>query len=164
MDNYAITDQCQPTASSIQDAPPCADILINYAKSAFRKAYLVVFAALALEVLAMTNAITLLCTSFDAEDENERRKHRKSGIRLDEMSLESPTTLVGSSYTLPEEQKKHYADSPIGDSYSSYSAHDVNSPIHDSNRYEVYNHQNDSNIYHQDNHGYNTGSRVNAYY
>ncbi|KAG0738768.1 hypothetical protein G6F57_001467 [Rhizopus arrhizus] len=151
MDKYAKTDQCHPTAKSIEAFPPCADILQSYAKSTFGKAYLVMFAALSLEVLAMANAITLLCTSFGGDEESERRRRRKSGIKLDDMSVETPTTLVGSSYNLYDEQKKYYAGSPGGGN-ASYSTQDVHSPV--SNGYGMYN----QNAY-QSSHG----NQYNAY-
>ncbi|RCH88992.1 hypothetical protein CU097_010199 [Rhizopus azygosporus] len=165
IDNYAPTDQCQPTKSAMTPLPICADLLIGYAKTTFNKAYLVVFAALALEILAMSNAITLICTSFGADEESERRKRRKSGIRLDDMSVETPTTLVGSAYTITDEQKKYYAGSPGAGSYNAYSADTMHSPAR-SNGYDAYGHQ-DANAYHAEHYGYpqyNSQSRGNAYY
>lgn len=119
MDKYIKNDQCDPKSKTIGSLSPCADILISFAKDMFGKAYLVVFAALALEVLAMSNAITLLCVRFGGGDEeDERRRRRKSGIKLDDMSVETPATLVGSSYTLSDEQKKFYATPGTSPSYT----------------------------------------------
>ncbi|KAG1441480.1 hypothetical protein G6F56_011462 [Rhizopus delemar] len=105
MDKYATSDECEPLTTSL---PSCAGLLMNYSKSAFSKAYLVVFAALALQVLAMANGITVLCVSCGSDEEKERRRRRESGIRLHDISAESPTTLVSSSYTeLPSDLRKH---------------------------------------------------------
>ncbi|KAI9261974.1 Tetraspanin family-domain-containing protein [Sporodiniella umbellata] len=110
MDKFVKNEQCDPRAKMLESLGPCADPLISFSKNVFGKAYLVIFVALALELLAMSNAITLLCVRSDParEEDSERRRRRKSGIKLDDISLETPTTLVGSSYTLSEEQKKHY--------------------------------------------------------
>ncbi|CEI92530.1 Putative Tetraspanin Tsp4 [Rhizopus microsporus] len=143
LDNYAPTDQCQPTKSAMTPLPICADLLIGYAKTTFNKAYLVVFAALALEILAMSNAITLICTSFGADEESERR----------------------SAYTITDEQKKYYAGSPGAGSYNAYSADTMHSPAR-SNGYDAYGHQ-DANAYQAEHYGYpqyNSQSRGNAYY
>jgi hypothetical protein len=123
--------------------PPCASILISYVKSTFGKVYLAVFAALALELLAMSNAITLLCSGSgsDADEEDERRKRRKSGIRLDDMSVETPTT-VGSYQQ--EEQKNYYA----GGGGTTNNNH--NDDLNRNNRYDsydMYRHNNTSNAY-----------------
>ncbi|CEG78658.1 hypothetical protein RMATCC62417_13234 [Rhizopus microsporus] len=104
--------------------PICADLLIGYARTTFNKAYLVVFAALALEILAMSNAITLICTSFGADEESER---------------------LGSAYTITDEQKKYYAGSPGAGPYNAYSADTMHSPAR-SNGYDAYGHQ-DANAY-----------------
>jgi hypothetical protein len=81
--------------------------------------YYAVFAALALELLALTNAITMICSGHvNSPEEEERRKHRKSGIRLDDMTADTPTTLVGSEeykyFTNNEERNNRY------DSYDMY--------------------------------------------
>ncbi|CAO3661805.1 unnamed protein product [Rhizopus microsporus] len=143
LDNYAPTDQCQPTKADMMPLPICADLLIGYAKTTFNKAYLVIFAALALEILAMSNAITLVCTSFGADEESERR----------------------SAYTITDEQKKYYAGSPGAGSYNAYSADTMHSPAR-SNGYDAYGHQ-DANAYQAEHYGYpqyNSQSRGNAYY
>jgi hypothetical protein len=101
--------------------------LQGFVSVTFGKVYLAVFAALALELLAMSNAITLLCTGSDIHDEeDERRKRRKSGIRLDDMTVDTPTTLVGQ-----DEQKQYYA----GDRNNRYDS------------YDMYRHDNNSNHY-----------------
>lgn len=148
VDNYAPTDKCQGSSASLTHIyPPCASILINYVKSTFGKVYLAIFAALALELLAMSNAITLLCSGSgsDADEEDERRKRRKSGIRLDDMSVETPTT-VGSYQQ--EEQKNYYAGGGghVNHQQGSYSNDDINrNNRYDS--YDMYRHNNHSNAY-----------------
>jgi hypothetical protein len=164
MDNYASTNTCQPTASSTNGSPPCAPLLVSFVKSTFGKVYLAVFAALAVELLALSNAITLICSgsSSDYDEEGERRKRRKSGIRLDDMSVDTPTT-VGSYHQ--EEQKDYYA----GGNNNAYNTHDE--PPSRNNRYDsydMYRHNNNSNNY-SDNYNSNTinnnrHGNGNAYY
>jgi hypothetical protein len=98
-----------------------------------------VFAALAMELLAISNAVTMLCTRD--KDEDERRKQRKSGIRLDDMSVETPV-----SSTFPPSTREHkdfYNDPANRNRYDSY---------------DMYRHNNHSNAY-SDNY-----SRTGAYY
>ncbi|KAK4519901.1 acyl-CoA-binding protein (ACBP)/diazepam binding inhibitor (DBI)/endozepine (EP) [Mucor velutinosus] len=140
MDGVVASDTCQPTSSLTSNLPPCAPALQGFVKSTFGKVYLAVFAALALELLAMSNAITLLCTGShtDQDEEDERRKRRKSGIRLDDMTVDTPTTLVG------QEEPKYFA----------YGTEDVNrNNRYDS--YDMYRHNNNSNHY-SDNYNGNT--------
>lgn len=145
IDNYAPTDNCQGSTASLTNVyPPCASILINYVKSTFGKVYLAVFAALALELLAMSNAITLLCSGpgSDSAEEDERRKRRKSGIRLDDMSVETPTT-VGSYQQ--EEQKNYYAGG--GGTYHNNNSNDDYNRNNRYDSYDMYRHNNSSNAY-----------------
>ncbi|KAI8984351.1 Tetraspanin family-domain-containing protein, partial [Mycotypha africana] len=142
-DNFVLSNECQPLSTTLTNiSPPCAPALQNYVKYTFAKVYYTVFAALALELLAMSNAITLLCTgsgSYIGEDEEEeRRKRRKSGIRLDDMTVDTPTTLVGS----PQDEHKFYSygdEAAIrNDRYDSYDVyrngtHDY--PYHNDNSY-----------------------------
>ncbi|KAL0078569.1 Tetraspanin family-domain-containing protein [Phycomyces blakesleeanus] len=102
MDNPAITDVCNPQHGIASAPPPCFDALTSYVHTSFKQVYLVVFAALAIEILALSNAITLLCTQAMDPDDEERRRRRKSGIRLDD--LQSPDTLTGPN--------NHYYDEP----------------------------------------------------
>ncbi|CEP08080.1 hypothetical protein [Parasitella parasitica] len=142
IDNYVESDTCQPTASLTSKLPPCAPALQSFVKSTFGKVYLAIFAALALELLAMSNAITLLCTGshVDQDEEDDRRKRRKSGIRLDDMTVDTPTTLVG------QEEPKYYA-------YSNNQEDMNQSNRYDS--YDMYRHTNSPNHY-SDNHNANT--------
>ncbi|KAI8359073.1 Tetraspanin family-domain-containing protein [Choanephora cucurbitarum] len=127
-DHVAVSDTCQSVVSTLNVLPPCASSLISYIKSTFNKVYLAVFASLALELLAICNSITLLCSgggsTYDL-DEEERRKRRKSGIRLDDMTADSPTTLVGGYQA--DEQKQFY-----GNNEATYQE-----PVRD-NRYDSY--------------------------
>ncbi|KAI8890378.1 hypothetical protein K501DRAFT_236587, partial [Backusella circina FSU 941] len=139
-DNYAVTDQCNPTVSTV-NLSPCASILQHYLKDTLSKVYLAVFAALAMELLALSNAITMLCTRD--KDEEERRKQRKSGIRLDDMSVETPVSSTFPPST--REQKGHYNNDPNnGNRYDSY---------------DMYRHNNHSNAYSD-----NYSNRPGAYY
>ncbi|ORZ20194.1 Tetraspanin family-domain-containing protein [Absidia repens] len=109
--------------------PPCADSLRSYVQNAFQKVYLITFAALAVQLLAISNAITMICSQHihgDDQFEDERRQHRKSGIRLDDMTVDTPTT-AGSynQYGMHqpyEEQKGYYMDGSQNryDSYDMY--------------------------------------------
>ncbi|KAF7728818.1 hypothetical protein EC973_005444 [Apophysomyces ossiformis] len=115
MDNPAISDTCNPQTGVYLN--PCYYPLTNYVRSTFGKVYLVIFAALAVELLAISNGITQLCTRSiygDGDDEDERRRRRKSGIRLDDMSPDTPTT-AGSTNHFGEH--KYYA----ADGHSMYS-------------------------------------------
>ncbi|KAI7904742.1 Tetraspanin family-domain-containing protein [Cokeromyces recurvatus] len=147
IDNYALTNRCQPTTSLTNPLSPCAYILQQYIKSTFSKIYYIIFAALALQLLAMSNAITLLCTSGDKsyDDEEERRKRRKSGIRLDDMTVDTPTTLVGS----PIDEHKYYDD---------YYRNGNNNSRYDS--YDMYRYNNDYNQHHH----HHDNNRGNTYY
>lgn len=153
MDNFVLTDQCQPNSSSTNVEPPCAPELQNYVKSTFGKLYLVIFAALALELLAMSNAITLLCSGpvsdFDHAEEEERRKRRKSGIRLDDMSGDT----LGSYQQ--EEQKNYYAAGGGGAKPNAYNNPDEPSRNNRYDSYDMYRHNNNSNTY-SDNYNSNT--------
>ncbi|KAG0194954.1 hypothetical protein DFQ28_000053 [Apophysomyces sp. BC1034] len=116
MDNPAITDTCNPQ-NGVSSLRPCYYPLTNFVHSTFGKVYLVLFAALAVELLAISNGITQLCTRSiygDSDDEDERRRRRKSGIRLDDMSPDTPTT-AGSTNNFGDH--KLYA----GDGHSMYS-------------------------------------------
>ncbi|KAI8059423.1 Tetraspanin family-domain-containing protein [Gilbertella persicaria] len=153
-DNVALSDTCQATVTTLNALPPCATILATFIKTTFNKVYLAVFVGLALELLAICNAITLLCSngsSFD--DEEERRKRRKSGIRLDDMTADSPTTLVGYQ---ADEQKQYYA----GGNTNTYSQEPVRDNRYDS--YDIYRQNQQANHY---NEGYNNRPYGNgAYY
>lgn len=127
-DNYVTSNTC--TGSTTSTIPACASTLQSFVKNNFSKMYYAVFAALALELLALTNAITMICSGYASPDEEERRKHRKSGIRLDDMTADTPTTLVGS-----EEYKyfpSHEDQSNRNNRYDSY---------------DMYRHNNHSNTY-----------------
>ncbi|KAG2206004.1 Tetraspanin family-domain-containing protein [Mucor mucedo] len=154
MDSFVLTDHCQPTSSSTNVQPPCAPELQSYVKSTFGKLYLVIFAALALELLAMSNAITLLCSGpvADYDQEEERRKRRKSGIRLDDMSADT----VGSYQQ--EEQKNYYAagGGNVGNnSPNAYANHEEPNRNNRYDSYDMYRHNNNSNTY-SDNYNSNT--------
>ncbi|KAI9473810.1 MAG: Tetraspanin family-domain-containing protein [Benjaminiella poitrasii] len=146
-DKFALTDTCQPTNALTNPLPSCAFGIQQYIKSTFSKVYYVIFAALALELLAMSNAITLLCTESGRgdDDEEERRKRRKSGIRLDDMTLDTPTTLVGS----PIDEHKTYDD---------YYRGNTNNSRYDS--YDMYRHNNNADYKHYNGNNYSG----NAYY
>lgn len=134
MDNYVASDTCQPTVSLTSNSPPCAPELQSFVKDTFGKVYLAVFAALALELLAMSNAITLLCAGahVDQDEEDERRKRRKSGIRLDDMTADTPTTLVG------QEEQKYYTYGNNNEDLNRNNRYDS---------YDMYRHNNNSNHY-----------------
>jgi hypothetical protein len=81
----------------------------------------------------MSNAITLLCAGSDMNDEeDERRKRRKSGIRLDDMTVDTPTILVG------QDEQKHYYAGGIDDPKNRNNRYDS---------YDMYRHDNNSNQY-----------------
>lgn len=117
------TNQCSASL------PPCVDILRSYVHNAFQKVYLITFAALAVQLLAISNAITMICSQHIHSDEfeDERRERRKSGIRLDDMTVDTPTT-AGSynQYAMQQyhqdEQKGYHVDGPQNryDSYDMY--------------------------------------------
>jgi len=117
MDKPAISSTCNPNAGTA--AVPCAPILTSFVHDSFSKLYLVVFAALAFEVLALTNAITLLCAPSMSGEERERRMRRKSGIKLEDMSNHS-STMDGSNR---------------GDTYSPYAYKDETASVHSGHRY-----------------------------
>ncbi|KAI8078722.1 Tetraspanin family-domain-containing protein [Halteromyces radiatus] len=124
--------------------PPCFDSLQTYIQNAFQKVYLITFAALAVQLLAISNAMTMICSRYIHSDqyEDERREHRKSGIRLDDMTVDTPTT-AGSynQYGMHQqqyEQKGYYVD---------------NSPQNRYDSYDMYRHNNASSGY--ANQGYN---------
>ncbi|KAI9278261.1 Tetraspanin family-domain-containing protein [Phascolomyces articulosus] len=137
MDQPAITDKCNPQSGIISPDPPCYDTLKNYVDTAFTRFYAVLFAALAVEVLALTNAITVLCTRsiFKEEDEEERARRRKSGIRLDDMSADTPTT-AGSHNNYTTDINNYYGNQGGGGAFKESN----NAYSHDS--YDAYNRQN----------------------
>ncbi|KAI8993709.1 Tetraspanin family-domain-containing protein [Pilobolus umbonatus] len=151
-------DTCQPSLESVI-VRPCASIIQAFMKSNLRKLYLVVFAALAVQLLAMSNSITMLCSSSDVDEESERRKRRKSGIKLDDMSVDTPTTAVGSFTNFPQhtdEQKNYYAEGVTSrNDYNSYN----NNGSNDSNRHRYENHD----MYRQNQDTYNSRNKG-AYY
>ncbi|CAM0136670.1 unnamed protein product [Umbelopsis sp. WA50703] len=116
-DKPALSNTCSPSGNS---DPPCATIVNAFVHDSFSKLYLIVFAALVFEILALTNAITLLCAPNMSEEERERRRRRKSGIKLEDMSTNS-TSMAGSNIR--------------GDAYSPYSYKDETSSVHSGNRY-----------------------------
>ncbi|KAI7848741.1 Tetraspanin family-domain-containing protein, partial [Circinella umbellata] len=136
MDQPAVTDKCNPKSGLISSDPPCYDALKSYVNMAFGRFYIVLFAALAVEVLALTNAITVLCTRsiYREEDEEERARRRKSGIRLDDMSADTPTT-VGSHNNYNTADMNNYYGNQQGAYKESNNAYS-----HDS--YDAYNQQN----------------------
>ncbi|ORY94604.1 Tetraspanin family-domain-containing protein [Syncephalastrum racemosum] len=108
-DQPAVSDTCNP----------------SYVHTAFVRVYAILFAALAVEILALSNGITILCTRamYGDEDEDERARRRKSGIRLDDMSMDTAST----------------ANHNVGeDNYSRSDRYDS---------YDVYRHNNGSNAY-----------------
>ncbi|KAI9314255.1 Tetraspanin family-domain-containing protein [Dichotomocladium elegans] len=123
MDKPAVTDVCDPSSGTISKYPACYDTLNRYADTAFKRLYAVLFAALAVEFLALTNGITVLCTRAmvnDQEEEGERRKRRKSGIRLDDMSSPDTPTTAGSHnhYGMSHaDANRYYSSSYKEDSY-----------------------------------------------
>ncbi|KAI8062079.1 Tetraspanin family-domain-containing protein [Gongronella butleri] len=90
--------------------PGCATTLINYTQNAFQKVYLITFAALAVQLLAISNGVTMICSQqiYGDEHEDERRQQRKSGIRLDDMTHHG----AGNGY--------YYDDQPAHDNYNIY--------------------------------------------
>ncbi|CAO3624981.1 unnamed protein product [Cunninghamella blakesleeana] len=143
-DNPAPTDQCTNTSNTM--ILPCADIIKAYTNNAFQKVYLITFAALAVQLLAVSNAITIICSSqiYGDEHEYERRQQRKSGIRLDDMTVDTPTT-AGSynNFAYQQDQKTYYEDGP---QYHGYNNHNN----------DMYNHHNNSGYsYQHNNNGYN---------
>ncbi|KAI9364697.1 Tetraspanin family-domain-containing protein [Pilaira anomala] len=157
IDMFAQSNVCQPVMSLTDVKYPCAPKLQNYIKDTFGKLYLVLFAALALELLAMSNAITLLCSGPITDDEeDERRKRRKSGIRLDDMSVDTPTS--GGSYQ-QEEQKNYYAGGVAtgggNGTPNSYTNHEEPNRNNRYDSYDMYRHNNNSNNY-SDNYNGNT--------
>ncbi|KAG2180939.1 hypothetical protein INT43_008519 [Umbelopsis isabellina] len=116
-DKPALSNTCSPNGNSY---PPCAPILNSFVHDSFSKLYLIVFAALVFEVLALTNAVTLLCAPNMSEEESERRRRRKSGIKLEDMSTNS-TSMAGSNIG--------------GDAYSPYSYKDETASVRSGNRY-----------------------------
>lgn len=79
----------------------------------------------------------MLCTpaSGDLQDEEERRHRRKSGIRLDDMSVETP---VSSNYPT-NEQKDYYAGGGGGGG-----VYETNDHRHRHDSYDIYQHNNNS--------------------
>ncbi|GAA5799586.1 Tetraspanin family-domain-containing protein [Helicostylum pulchrum] len=160
IDKFVESDVCKDASNSIDVKYPCAPKLQNYIKVTFGKLYLVLFAALALELLAMSNAITLLCSGpiTDDDEEDERRKRRKSGIRLDDMSVDTPTT-VGSYQQ--EEQKNYYAGGATtttntgNGTQNTYTNHEEPNRNNRYDSYDMYRHNNNSNSY-SDNYNGNT--------
>ncbi|KAI8147168.1 Tetraspanin family-domain-containing protein [Fennellomyces sp. T-0311] len=137
MDQPAVTDRCNPVAGLISKDPPCYDTLTQYVDMAFTRFYAVLFAALAVEVLALTNAITVLCTrSIYGEDESERRRRRKSGIRLDDMSPDTPTT-AGSHNNFGADANNYYGayKEDRGNQHDSYNIYQQNNYNQSNGRY-----------------------------
>ncbi|KAI8335304.1 Tetraspanin family-domain-containing protein [Chlamydoabsidia padenii] len=130
------TNQCSVTL------PPCVDSLQSYVHNVFQKVYLITFAALAVQLLAISNGITMICSQHihgnGDQFEQDRRERRKSGIRLDDMVVGTATT--GGTYnqygmhqneqkvgyhidnSSPHQQQQH---SPY-DSYDKYRHNDGN--------------------------------------
>lgn len=147
-DQPAVSDTCNPSSGAISSNPPCYESLTSYVHTAFVRVYAILFAALAVEVLALSNGITILCTRamYGDEDEDERARRRKSGIRLDDMSMDTASTTnhnVGNAgggggsynhYGGSHESKVFYAE----DNYSRSDRYDS---------YDVYRHNNGSNAY-----------------
>jgi hypothetical protein len=121
MDKPAISDKCNPNAGTA--AVPCASILTSFVHESFSKLYLVVFAALAFEVLALTNAITLLCAPSMSEEERERRMRRKSGIKLEDMSNNS-STMAGSNRGDAYSPYSYKNEAESYNNHNSYNRHD----------------------------------------
>lgn len=148
MDAPAVTDTCNPTSGMISTDPPCYDTLNSYVHTAFVRVYAVLFAALAVEVLALSNGITILCTSYiyGDDDDAERRRRRKSGIRLDDMSPDTPTTAGSHNhYGLSAEEAKSYYGAGYKEDTSSYSGRN---PRYDS--YDMYRQENSSRVQYGD--------------
>ncbi|KAI7873914.1 hypothetical protein K492DRAFT_154444 [Lichtheimia hyalospora FSU 10163] len=142
MDQPAITDTCNPSSGQISTQPPCYDTLNQYAHMCFTRVYLVLFAALAVELLALTNGITILCTRAihgDPEQEEERRRRRKSGIRLDDMSPDTPTTAGSHNQYGNYYQGGMYEDKYQVEGDSRYDSYDIykqnNAGMHGGGRY-----------------------------
>ncbi|OAD65100.1 hypothetical protein PHYBLDRAFT_129040 [Phycomyces blakesleeanus NRRL 1555(-)] len=143
MDHPAITSECNPQAGKVLHLAPCYNSLVDYIKSYFSKLYLVLFAALAIELLALSNAITILCTQRSLGDAYDRHQRRRSGIKLDEISVvDSPTTIVGSHNHLTEEEHKQYIySSKPHEPYANYNSNsnsNSNSNLNDSHHYNLY--------------------------
>lgn len=142
MDQPAVTDTCNPSSGQISTDPPCYDPLNSYVDTAFTRVYAVLFAALAVQVLALSNAITALCTRtiYGDDDEDERRRRRKSGIRLDDMSISPDTPTTAGSHNhfgmSAEDAKSYYGGGYKEGAYSSRS-----SPY---NGHGMYNYNNNS--------------------
>ncbi|KAI9484842.1 Tetraspanin family-domain-containing protein [Zychaea mexicana] len=127
MDQPAVTDTCNPQSGTISPDPPCYDTLTEYVDMAFMRFYVVLFAALAVEILALTNAITVMCTRsiYGAEeDEDERRRRRKSGIRLDDISPDTPTT-AGSHNNYSADANNYYGAYKESNAYSQHDSYDA---------------------------------------
>ncbi|KAI8374639.1 Tetraspanin family-domain-containing protein [Radiomyces spectabilis] len=126
-DNPAPTDQCAAGSGAVMN-PPCYAVLRQYVNSSFSKLYLVIFVALAIEVLCICNGITVLCTRSiygRDDDEEERRRRRKSGIKLDDMSISPDTPTTAGSYNhfgdyYKEDANSTYGGKPPGSRYDSY--------------------------------------------
>jgi hypothetical protein len=91
MDRPIATSTClinQPMSS----APPCAEPIINYTQTQLSHIYIALFVSLAVEILALCNALTLFC-NMNNKLEPEPKFHLENA---------SANTLVGSG-----DLKKH---------------------------------------------------------
>ncbi|KAI9023609.1 Tetraspanin family-domain-containing protein [Phycomyces nitens] len=140
MDHPAITDECRPQVGKVLHLAPCYDGLVDYVKDYFGKLYLVLFAALSIEILALSNAVTMLCTQKQPAgslgEAYDRHQRRRSGIKLDEISVVDSPTIAGSHNQFADEHKQyiypkphdpyndHYGDPDRSDSHQRLNAHD----------------------------------------
>ncbi|ORX52300.1 hypothetical protein DM01DRAFT_1336684 [Hesseltinella vesiculosa] len=97
--------------------PACENALFTYIRHAFQKVYMITFVALALQLLALSNGVTLICSHDDEEHEEERRQRRKSGIPLNDMSMDHH-----SGYYVDQQPHDHY-NIYRQNNHSSYSQH-----------------------------------------
>jgi hypothetical protein len=108
--------------------------------------YLITFAALAVQLLAITNAITMICSQHihgddDGEFEKERRERRKSGIRLDDMTSDTTTTLGSFNQYGTQQHDEHKMGYKIDatqqpqNQYDMYRQSSNNNPSHSYNQY-----------------------------
>lgn len=71
-DHPVSSPSCQPD-DLVNSAPPCYKPLTQFVQQKLQIVYIVLFAALSIEILALSNAITLLCARYIGHGDEEQR-------------------------------------------------------------------------------------------
>ncbi|KAI8097488.1 Tetraspanin family-domain-containing protein [Halteromyces radiatus] len=98
LDHPVVNQFCSATDTK-NNLPPCFDPLVHFIRHELKNVYIVLFAALSVEILAICNGITLLCTrTIDIPESIELQKRKVSSATLIDSAIDQSLDITGTKY------------------------------------------------------------------